>query len=256
MKQHNVKISSLVFGLLVIAAGALLFAFNTGALPVEYKRIVFSWQMLLISGGFNFLFSHRNRIAGVILMLTGGFFLLSKLNIVNLDFITQNGWAIGLIIGGILIICKVIWGKHFCRRNPEAFRVHIDMHDKPRSYKRRNYDNEPGYIDRNYVFGGGSEKLSITDFKGGEINCVFGGSELDLTDSQLAEGVHTLEINSVFGGCVLYVPVEWNIEIRQSQVFGRFEDHRPKPGFEVDEKSTLIIEASAVFGGGEIKCKK
>jgi len=44
--------------------------------------------------------------------------------------------------------------------------------------------------------------------------------------------------------------------VRQTQVFGQFVDNRPKPDFEIDEKRTLIIEANAVFGGGEIKCKE
>jgi predicted membrane protein len=65
-----------------------------------------------------------------------------------------------------------------------------------------------------------------------------------------------LELNSVFGGMVLFVPVDWNIEMRTTHVFGDFVDNRPKPAFEVDEKRTLIIEASAVFGGGEIRCKE
>jgi len=85
---------------------------------------------------------------------------------------------------------------------------------------------------------------------------VFGGVELDLSDCRLAEGVGTLEINSVFGGSVLYVPKDWNIEIRKNQVFGGFEDNRPKNNTEIIDKSkTLIIQASAVFGGGEIKCR-
>jgi predicted membrane protein len=115
--------------------------------------------------------------------------------------------------------------------------------------------NESGYIDRNYVFGGSKEKIDYTGFKGGEVNCVFGGIELNLSDSRLAEGIHTLELNTIFGGIVLFVPLDWNIEIRQTQVFGNFVDNRPKPGFEISENSTLILQVASVFGGGEIKCK-
>ena len=72
----------------------------------------------------------------------------------------------------------------------------------------------------------------------------------------LFRSIHTLEINSVFGGCVLYLPIEWNIEMRPNHVFGQFVDNRPKPSFEVDEKRKLIMEVNAVFGGGEIKCRE
>ncbi len=266
MRHNRIKIGSIICGLLVIAAGVLLFAFNTGLLPLVYKHVVFSWPMLLIAMGFVFLFSRHKWLGGIILMLIGGFFLLPKLDIEGLSFITQNGWALILMILGVIIVMKALWIGRYLPWRTREFREkwdkrceqHAEEWEKKRrggSHKREKRYTESGYIDRNYVFGGSNEKIDFTDFKGGEINCVFGGMELDLTDSQLAEGVHHLELNSVFGGIVLYVPIDWKVEIRQTQVFGNFVDNRPKPGFEVDENSTLIVEASSVFGGGEIKCK-
>jgi len=254
MKSSVVKLNHLVFALLVIAAGVLLIAFNAGALPIAYKGVVFSWPMLLTAIGFSCLFSRDKWFFGLILMLVGGFFLLPRLDIPNLGFITQNGWAILLIAAGIIILCKALFHRAniwSCGNYHHSH--HWDRHQGVRFSKNRH--TGVGYIDRNHVFGGCNEKLDIKDFKGGDINCVFGGVELDLTDSDLAEGVHVLELNSVFGGVVLYVPLTWNIEIRQNQFFGRLVDSRPKRGFEVDENRTLIIEANSVFGGGEIKCR-
>ena len=256
MKSYGIKISHLVFALLVIAAGVLLFAFNAGLLPIAYKSAVFSWPMLLMAIGFACLFSCHKWFSGLILMLVGGFFLLPKLDIDGrLEFITQNGWAILLIAAGIFILCKALF-----RSTNFWDSVHFHHHSHHWNRRRgvrfsKNWYAETGFIDRNHVFGGYNEKLDIKDFKGGDINCVFGGVELDLTDSELAEGVHTLELNSVFGGVVLYVPLTWNIEIRQNQFFGSLVDSRPKRGFQVDENRRLIIEANSVFGGGEIKCK-
>jgi len=255
MRQNRVKMSSIVFGLLVIAAGVLLFAFNAGILPKVFKSVVFSWQMLLIGLGFAFLFSRGKWVAGVILIFVGSIFILPKLQFLGFNnigynigyFVGQNIWAIGLVVLGIIVLCKAIFTRSFwyCRSTMKC-----DSH----GWKQQK--DEGGRIDYNCVFTGGKKKLDTKNFRGGEINNVFGGMELDLTEAQMPEGVHFLEINSVFGGVVIYVPVEWNIEIRQSsQVFGGFVDNRPKPSFEVDEKRTLIIEANAVFGGGEIKCK-
>ena len=256
MKHNSAKTSSIIWGLLIIVAGALLLTFNVGLLPMEYKHVIFSLPMIPIIIGFTFLFSKHKFFTGIILMLVGGFFILPKLDIESLDFITQNGWAIALIIGGVLIIFKTLFGKHFSHHNPESFRTHCAWHNKCHTNNRKSSGNGQGYIDHNCIFGGGKERLDIKEFKGGDINCVFGGIELDLMDSELAEGIHTLEINSIFGGCVLFVPITWNIEIRSTRVFGQFVDSRPKPGFKVDEKSKLIIEANAVFGGGEIKCRE
>ena len=255
MRRNRVKLSSIICGLLFLAAGVLLFAFNTGLLLPEYKRVVFSLPMLLAAIGFVIIFSRHSWFLGVILILIGGFFLLPKLDIEGLGFITQNGWAIGLIILGILVICNAIWRRRFnhCHKSWEW--TEKKSYHGHRSSCCGSYENGAGYIDRNCVFGGSKEKLNIKNFRGGDINSVFGGIELDLSEAQLAEGVHHLELNSVFGGIVLYVPVEWNIEVQQTQFFGNFVDNRPKPNFEVDEKRLLIIEANSVFGGGEIKCK-
>ena len=256
MSRNRIKVSSVICGLLFLAAGVLMMAFNAEPplLDANYKNIVFSWPMLLAAIGFVFLFSRDKWLAGVILMLIGGFFLLPKLEIERLQFVTQNGWAIVLIIVGVLVIIRTVFGKHF------LFRTECHWENKKHSHgchshRGKYHRDEAGFIDRNCVFGGSKEKCDVKNFRGGDVNSVFGGIELDLSDAQLAEGTNYLELNSVFGGVVLYVPIEWNIEIRQTQVFGSFVDNRPKPGFEVDEKRTLIIEANVVFGGGEIKCK-
>jgi len=250
--------SSIIFGLLFLTAGVLLFAFNAGVLPLIYKKVFFSWQMALIALGFAFLFSRDKWIAGVILIFIGGFFILPKLEfIIPFQigyFVGYNFWAIGLVFVGIVILCSAIWGSSCCRRNPKVYYTDTK---RERHCSSHHYNlEEAGYIDRNNVFGGSKEKIDYTNFKGGEINSVFGGIELDFSGSKLAEGVHRLELNSVFGGIVLFVPVDWNIEMQTTHVFGNFVDNRPKPAFEVDEKRTLIIEANAVFGGGEIRCRE
>ena len=257
MKSSGLHVKSFVFALLVMAAGVLLFAFNMGALPVAYKGVVLSWQMLLIAIGFISFFSCRTWFCGFILVLLGGFFLLPKLDIPGLDFVRQNVWAIILTLAGIVILCKLLFFRN-CFWSNARCHTHFSSGNKSDDNWKVYSSNETyksGYIDRNCVFGGDKEKWDVKNFKGGEVNSVFGGIELDLSMAQLAEGVHHLELNSVFGGIVLYVPVDWKIEINKTQVFGAFTDNRPKPNFEVDENRVLIIEANAVFGGGEIKCK-
>ena len=251
MRHNNSKISTIICGLLFLAAGVMLFAFNAGLLPMVFKRIVFSWQMFLIALGFVFLFSRNKFIGGVILIFIGGFFLLPKLSFLSFPFVPQSGWALGLIIVGLIVLFGTVGG------NRQWIRVDSEKKWRHRrhSYHWNAHGKESGYIEMNRVFSGSKERIDFNNFKGGEINSVFGGIELDLSEAQLAEGTNFLELNSVFGGIVLIVPIEWKIELRQTQVFGSFVDNRPKPGFEIDENRVLIIEANAVFGGGEIKCK-
>ena len=251
MKHHRLKISSVITGLLVITAGILLFLFNAGVLDPAYRPVIFSWQMLLIAFGFNGLFSPHKQFFGVILMMVGGFFLLQKLNIAGTAFITGNLWTILLVFAGLLILSRAIFGRNHsicCSKK-------LKEKDWCNSNQWSKHKGEAGYLDLNYVFSGANEKLSMEVFRGGEINCVFGGIELDFYDCQLAEGITTLKIATVFGGATLYIPKEWNVEIRANQVFGNFADNRPKPDFEIDKSRILIIDADSVFGGGEIKSK-
>ena len=191
----------------------------------------------------------------IVLMMVGGFFLLQKMDVPGMVFVTQNIWTVVLVFAGLLILLRAIFGRNPFHCHAERFKEKMERKGWCNPSKWSKHRDEAGYLDLNYVFSGATEKLSMDVFRGGEINCVFGGIELDFYDCQLAEGVSHLELNTVFGGTVLYIPKEWNVEIRGDQVFGNFVDLRPKSGVEIDKSRTLIIQAASVFGGGEIKSK-
>jgi len=259
--RNDIKASGIVTGLLIIAAGVLLFLFNNGDLDPAYKHIVFSWPSLLVAIGFTCLFSRFKWIFGVVLMLVGGFFLMRKVGTTTGIWMhSQSLWTVLLVAFGVIIVVKAIWGTGHCHRRAEAWhkRCRQEGENFSRRHVRGNWKNrgsETGYIDRNYLFGGAKERIIIKDFKGGEINCAFGGMELDLMDAQLVEGVNILRINILCGGVVIFAPMAWKIEIRQSSMLGNFEDHRPKPPFEIDDKRLLVLEVSVMLGGGEIKTR-
>jgi predicted membrane protein len=252
VKSHPTRIQGAVFALLIIAAGVLLLLFNAGHLPAAYKSVIFSWPMLLIALGIVFLSSPHKRIAGILLSLLGVLFLLPKLCADSPACLRGNGWAIGLIVIGALLLFRVFGSRsRYCNiEHRQHFRRHFHT---ARSFKTP--EKDPGYMESNYIFGGGKEKIITQHFKGGEINCIFGGAEIDFMDAQLAEGENTLSISTVFGGVTLYIPAHWNVELRQSPIFGRFVDHRARPSFDVNENRMLIIKVETIFGGGEIKTR-
>lgn len=275
---------SAMFGLFFVAAGVLELLFDYEALPSACKPIIFSWQMLVGVIGFILLFIPRKFFGGLLLMLIGGFFLLLEFSDL-LSFLKGNIWAAIAIIAGLCLIFRPFFRvRRFDKWRSRAERIrnlsesrrcrlfgrYRRLRHRQQGYERRRFAHRcyrdkgaawrssvsgAGRIEYSAVFGGSHEKISVKDFRGGEISCVFGGAELDFSEAQLAEGVHTLEVNSVFGGVVLYIPVDWCVELRQSEVFGHFCDNRPKPPFEVDEKRMLILEVTSVFGGGEVKVK-
>jgi predicted membrane protein len=275
-----------MLGIFFVAAGVLALLFNCGALPAAYKPIIFSWQMLVSIIGFTLLFIPRKLLGGLLLILIGGFFALLEFSDL-LNFLKGNIWPAIAIIVGLYIMCHPLFHvRRFDKWRGRAERIknlsgeqryrlfdrYRNIHRCQHGYERRrshrgngngngggaawqSSSSSSGRIEYYAVFGGSHEKISVKDFRGGEITCVFGGAELDFSAAQLAEGIHTLEVNSVFGGVVLYIPVDWCLEVRQSRLFGHFSDNRPKPPFEVDEKRMLILEVTSAFGGGEVKVK-
>ncbi|MCL2728285.1 MAG: cell wall-active antibiotics response protein [Bacteroidales bacterium] len=247
MNSIKNKLGLIIFALLVIAAGVLLFSFYIDLLPVAAKPIIFSWQTLLIAIGVVSLFQANHRIVGVILITVGAVFLLPKIDVPALAIFQEKGrmlcCALLLILLGLFFLIKVIFGKPL-----------FGPFGRQKACTRTS-TNQTGYIERNYVFGGGEEILDAHNFKGGEINCLFGGAEIDLSQAQMAEGTHTLSINIIFGGATIFVPSHWKVELRPRCIFGGFEDKRRPSTFDADDNKILIITFEAVFGGGEIRTR-
>jgi len=236
-KNHPMK--KFAFGFVVIVAGALLLAFNFEILPMAWKHILFSWQMLLITLGVVSLIGREGRGPGIILVLIGGFFLMPELYDFHISFI-KVFWPVLLIVIGVMILFG------------HGHRYHRRWH--------RHWDNTPGsssldegYIRQENIFSGSKQKIIHTEFKGGRISNIFGGAEIDLTQATLAEGRNELIIECVFGGVTLIVPSDWKVVLEMSSILGGFQDKRSVIKEQPDATRILVIKGSAIFGGGEIK---
>jgi predicted membrane protein len=229
----NTSMRKFAFGIIIMAAGALLLLHNLDILPNSVKDIVFSWQMLLIAIGFVNIFSWKDRFVGVILIAVGTFFLLPDLVYFNFNFV-KLFWPVLLITVGFLVIAKGFGHKDW-RNQLSKTKLHDD------------------FIDETNIFGGSKTILDKQKFKGGKITNIFGGSEINLTQVELEEGNNELEVTCIFGGVVLIVPSDWKIKNRVSNILGGFGDKRQilSPG--TDSNKTLTITGVTIFGGGEIK---
>lgn len=240
LKSKRVK--KIVFGILVVLAGATLMAFNLGHFPMQYKEVVFSWQTLIIAIGFISLFGRDSWIMGIIMMAIGGFYLASKLH--NLPFdMDAVFWPSIVILAGIVIILKRTLKHKHCHKRWEKFNPNqVDT-----------FVLEEGMINESNIFGGSKRIISEEQFRGGRIENIFGGTEIDLRNSKLAEGISTLEVSCVFGGMSLIVPSDWHVQIEMQSVMGGFVDKRRIIQPDLSTTTKLIIKGSCVFGGGDIK---
>jgi predicted membrane protein len=236
--KHNngPQMKKYILGVIIIIAGCLLLLSNTGFLPYEIRHIIFSWQMLLIGIGIISLFSSESRTPGTILILIGGIFILPR--VFDLSFnIMHLLWPVILIGIGVLILTKRLPRRHW----------------QSRRHQLNNQNLDDGYVHEENIFSGGKQRVMHQVFRGGHINCIFGGSELDLTQATLAEGISELEVNTIFGGVTLVVPADWRIQLKMTSIMGGFADKRSYIKESPDPSRVLIIKGSTIFGGGEIK---
>ena len=232
----------IVLGLIIIVLGALLLADNFEGLSGYIRSIVFSWPMLFVAIGILNLFGRRSYVTGFIFILIGVFFLIPKIFFsIDPDF-TRMFWPMILIAVGILIIVRRGKGHEHHHHH-----WHNHFHDNTVS------DSSEGFIDEVNIFGGSKIKVVSQKFKGGKITSIFGGSELDFTNAQLAEGTNVIDIVCMFGGTTLILPADWHVRSEVVSILGGFADKRIKISNVASPDRELVIKGVAIFGGGEIK---
>lgn len=240
------------FGLILMLIGVVFLGFNFGLIPMEWKSVIISWQMLLIFIGVVNLFKRR-MISGVVLIFVGGFFIIPKI-IPSIDGnFVHVYWPLLLIGAGIVILLQRVLGPTYFSENwnNEWNQHHHRHHYRSFGSNQSKWENPNGFS-KNSVFGSGDHIVLDPEFKGGELNAVFGGLTLDLRRTNLPVGETHLDINAVFGGITVFVPADWLVETHLDSVFGGFQDNR-MPKEPIDTTKKLIITGSCVFGGGELR---
>jgi hypothetical protein len=92
-----------------------------------------------------------------------------------------------------------------------------------------------------------SFRTSSTMFRGGTLDCWFGGGVIDLRDAILDPGGARLEVRAVFGGGQIVVPESWRVTTNVVGIGGlgdgRSQIQRPVTA------PLLVIDGIALFGG-------
>lgn len=228
MAWHKVK-SSVVIGIILVLIGFvfLLRNYDIYLFPIDFL----SWEYFFILFGVLLFVLSDNKTAGIIFIAIGLFNLVPEL------------WPIiFIIIGGYIL---------FKRRGSRSY-----FHQKYfKGEGSRNVDERANdFLEDVSIFGGGNKTINTDNFKGGSAVSIFGGSEINLYGSKLADGENTLEITAIFGGSTLIIPSEWKVELDVVSIFGGFSDKRRKdPNIVYDTSKVLIVKGLCLFGGGEIK---
>jgi len=221
---------------------------------------MFTWQILLIAIGFFVgLRSGFRGAAWFILMVIGGVFLIR-------DYFPEVALRQYLLPFGLILV-----GLFFIVRPHRHHRWHYSYppgDDQPENKtgtqpndmntpdantpSAPNYAAAEDYIDTTSIFGGVKKNILSKNFRGGDITNIMGGSEIDLTQSDI-HGTVVIDLTQIFGGTKLIVPSNWQVKAQMAAIFGGVEDKRSVQNASLDPNKILILDGTSIFGGIEIR---
>ncbi|MFZ6658384.1 LiaI-LiaF-like domain-containing protein [Undibacterium sp. TJN19] len=164
--------------------------------------------------------------------LGGCFIILGVLLVLQhmgiIYFRVRDWWPVFLIVAGLVVIFKDRVGNGLAASSDQL-----------------NQGNACNIV---AVMSGNKMQNSSPDFKGGEINVVMGGVELDLRGASIQSEAR-LNVFAMWGGIVLKVPSDWTVVSHGTPLLGGFEDKTVPPMLTAKK---LYITGYAIMGGVEI----
>jgi predicted membrane protein len=264
-KNKNLSLA----GLLLIAIGIIIFVRISFPAYAWFPGWLFTWPMILIVIGVITGIRHNFRFHGwFILVLIGAYFLVSRqFPEYHLErFIAP---FVLITIGLALILrpkCKrknIFNGDDYWNSYREKWRNKRDRFTQPPPSSSASdatafttgsatTDNSSAeFLDVTSVLSSAKKTVFSKNFAGGDITCVFGGAEIDLSNADI-RGQARLDITCFMGGAKLLVPSNWNVHSDVTVLLGGIDDKRNNRNVTIDYGKTLIIDGVCFMGGIEI----
>lgn len=252
-QKFSSKNTDITAGVILLVIGGVLFL---KAIGIWFPVWVFSWPMILIAVGvISLVKNNYDSGFGVVMVILGGFFLIKR----NFGFpieVEPYLIPVGLIILGIYLIIKRknrdrVFDDNFFKRFESNTGTGSSLDDGSDA-TQATISEEGDYVNAQALFTGINHRILSKNFKGGKASAIFGGTQIDLSQADLAEGA-SLNVEVAFGGVELIIPAHWELQINVSNVFAGVEDKRMYPQTPTDPSKVLRIYGSVIFGGLEIK---
>ncbi len=225
------KFKGVVWGILLVAIGALWCLDIVGILNFT---LFFDgwWTLIIIVPSFIDLITEKNKTGSIIGLAIGVLLLLACQNIIDFGMIIRLAVPIILLVIGINIIVKSIFGRR--------------VREKARALKTDKPDGLKSYC---AVFSGVEPNFENVVFEGCEATAIFGGVDLDLRRAYINEDVY-IEVCCIFGGVDIKLPEGVNVRVSTIGMFGGVSDkHGAKNS---DTAATVYISGTNIFGGTDI----
>jgi hypothetical protein len=215
---------------ILIAVGAIFLLDNLHLFPG--RDLWDYWPVaLMLAGAFKLAESPlpKGRALGGIALVGGGIVLAANLGLIPIS--ADDLWPLVIIAVGVFLLMD---------RTGNAW--------DPRGRFTLNLQSEAA------VFGGGKRKINTSDFKFAKFDAVFGGFEIDFREANIMGDSAIVEINAVFGGAEVRIPMNWSAVVQAAGVFGGVTDNSIQPNLAATPNfKRLYIKGAAVFGGINIK---
>ena len=243
------QLSRLIVGLFIIGVGLVALLDNARLLDGSELRPY--WPLVLVALGVVRLFSWRSAIFSSALILIGLVLTAQNLGYVTLHW--RDWWP----------VLAIVWGASFLLHGGRWREERWKRRQMRRAARWQRRTGMPPVLgpggntvidNSDHVIA--SATLSNTvmsnasqDFRGGDLNAVLGGIELDLRDAAIrSEAV--LLVKVVMGGIEIKVPRTWAITVRAEHVMAGVDDRSTPP---VTPSGRLIIDGEIVMGGVTIR---
>jgi predicted membrane protein len=243
--DYSNRRNSISRGFILVLLGAFFLLRN---MNLDIPEWVISWQMIVIVIGLMIgIMSNFKNAAGPVTIFIGGIFLARDIFNWSYD-VSRYTWPIAMIVAGLYFI--------FRRESYKSAHYKKEYKDKKDQYHAFAYSTvSDDFLDISAIFSGVNRIIVSKGFKGGTVNAIFGGCDLNLTQADFT-GTIEIEANCIFGGAEIVVPANWEVKVLMNTIFGGVEDKRPVDLMTNNPEKTLIIKGSCIFGGIEIKSYK
>jgi predicted membrane protein len=211
----------LIIGLAILALGALWTLDNLNLL--ESEDFTRWWPAVLIAiGAVQFFNRKTNRIGPVLLMVAGA--LLLAMTVGRYDFDLGDLIPLGIALFG----AKLVWDA-VSRRSARAGVV-----------------NDDSTVSSFAMMAGVHWQSTSRAFRGGEVNAIMGGVELDLRNVEIKPGDEpVIDALAIMGGVEIFVPAGWKVVASVLPIMGGFED-KTTAGSETGPM--LTVRGTAIMG--------
>lgn len=216
------KISTVIVGIVFIIVGVIV---GLNSFGITNINIFFDgwWTLFIIIPAINGLVTDEEKTGSIIWLIIGITLLLGCQDLISFDILWKLTLPVILVFIGLSIM----------------------FNNNGKNSSKNTDDNE--YC---ACFSGQTIKFDGKDFKGAEVNAIFGGITIDLTNAKVKDGA-VIDATAVFGGVTILIPEDLKVEIKSTSVFGGVSDKTKNK--EKKDKITLHVNGCSIFGGVDIK---